>query len=167
MYVCAASGMSRNGIAAQIGLSKGATIGEWLARGLAKPDDEPYGEFALKFRQAERLHESMCVDIQSAHLRQIQRKPAYQRTQAEIEWVSRHLARRYPKEHGSGEGLAPMRELTPEVDLDAWWLSQGLDREQMQALVREPPESLAEALVAEGDAVFALLCARGWAPPKG
>lgn len=165
MYLLAAQGMSRRGIAGIMGLTSNTRIAEWIAIGLARGED-PYAEFAKRFQEAERMHEMTCTGIQAETVQLIAKKPAHMRTLQEVQWIDKHLARRFPRDHGSGEGLAQMRQLEADIDLEAWWQKHGLEQEQLQALLREPPETLALALVAEADALFALLCERGWTPPR-
>lgn len=164
MCLLAASGMSRSGVAATLGLSGAKRIDEWIARGKAT-GREPWAGFARRYVAAERMHEGACTQIQNQTLGHIARKPVEQRTMAEVQWVDRHLERRFPADHGAGQGLAQHRQLVPELDLDAWWQRNGLEEEQLGALLREPPESLRVALVREADAIFALMVAGGWKPP--
>jgi hypothetical protein len=165
MYMLAAQGVSRRGVAAIVGLSAHMRIQEWIERGLARQED-PFLSFALRYQEAERMHELTLTGVQTQQVRHIAAKHPRERTIAEMQWIDRQLARRYPKEHGVGEGLGQLRQLDGDIDLEAWWQKHGLEQEQLQALLREPPETLALALVAEADALFALLCERGWKPPR-
>lgn len=49
----AATGMSRRGVAAAVGKPE-STIRTWVERGLAYPEEEPWGSFAVQYRRAER-----------------------------------------------------------------------------------------------------------------
>jgi hypothetical protein len=165
MYMLAAQGMSRAGVAATIGLTSSTRIPEWIALGKAR-GEEPFAEFARRYPEAERLAEVQLTGIQTSQQRFIAAKHPSMRTPQEMAWVDRQLARKFPREHGAGEGLMSLRVLDQEIDLDAWWVAQGLEQEQCQALLREPPETLGAALLAEADAVFAYLHSKGWQPPR-
>jgi hypothetical protein len=165
LYSLAAIGVSRRGMCAHVGIDL-EELRAWLAKGRAHRDRWPWNEFAEKFIQAERAQEVQGAEVLSGSLAHVRRKPPSQRTAQEIAFVASQMARRFPKDHGAGDGLAQLRELEPELDLEAWWAKHGLDREQLQALLREPPDALKEAIVAEADAIFGLLRDAGWKPPK-
>lgn len=161
----ATAGLSRRGIANMLGESSGRLY-DWLAKGAANPDVEPYGSWQREFCAAERSAELLGVELQSQTLACIARKAPQNRTLAEIAWVDRLLATRFPRDHGNASaGTGNARVEAPEPDGEAWWAKHGLQSEQLRALLRDPPESVAAALVAEGDAVYARLIAGGWKPP--
>lgn len=160
----AAQGLSRRGIANALGESSGRLY-DWLAKGAAQPDVEPYGSWQREFCAAERAAEVIGTELQSQTLAHIARKTPAQRTLAEIAWVDRLLATRFPRDHGNASaGTGNARVEAPEPDGEAWWAKHGLQSEQLRALLRDPPESVAAALVAEGDAIYARLLASGWKP---
>lgn len=160
----AATGLSRRGIANLLGESSGRLY-DWLAKGAAQPDVEPYGSWQRDFTAAERAAEAIGATIQSQTLASIARKSPQTRTMAEVEWVGRLLATRYPREHGNASaGTGNMRVDNPEPDGAAWWQKHGLQGDQLRALLRDPPESVGAAMLAEGDAIVAWLTANGWKP---
>lgn len=162
----ATTGLSRRGIANMLGESSGCLY-DWLARGKAQPDVEPYGSWCREFLAAERAAELLCTELQSQTVAVIARKPPHMRTMAEIAWVDRLLATRYPREHGNASaGTGQARVVDPEPDGEAWWQQHGLQGDQLRALLKDPPEAVREAMVAEGDAVYAALLAGGWKPPR-
>lgn len=162
----AATGMSRRGIANMLGESSGRLY-DWLARGAAQPDVEPYGSWQREFCAAERAAELICTTVEGAQLAHIARKSPQTRTMAEVQWVSAKLAARFPREHGNASaGTGQMRVIDPEPDGEAWWQQHGLQSDQLRALLKDPPEAVREAMVAEGDAVYAALIAGGWKPPR-
>lgn len=162
----ATAGMSRRGVANLLGESEGR-MHDWLARGAAQPEVEPYGSWQREYCAAERAAEALGVELQSQTLGCISRKSPQTRTMAEIEWVGRLLATRFPKDHGNASaGTGNARVAAPEPDPEAWWQKHGLQSDQLRALLRDPPESVAEALVAEGDAIYARLIEAGWRPPR-
>jgi hypothetical protein len=161
----AASGMSRRGLCHVADVGYG-DLANWLHQGRAQPEREPYGTFARRFLAAERAHELLGTQVISQHLHHIKRKRVKERTENDIRFVERNMARRFPKEHGAGEGLVALRQLDPELDIEGWWAKQGLDHEQLRALLREPPDTLKAAIQAEPDAVYQMLLDGGWTPPK-
>jgi hypothetical protein len=166
LYALAAAGVSRRGMCAVVGIEL-EQLRDWLARGRAQKNRWPYNEFAQKFLLAERAQEVIGSEVLSTQLAHVKAKHPRERTHQEISFVASQMARQFPKDHGAGDGLAALREPEPDIDLNAWWAKTGLDREQLQALLREPPETLREAIIAEAATVFGLLVAAGWKPPKG
>jgi hypothetical protein len=150
LLMLAASGCSRTGVAQRHGMRK-QQLSDWLARGLAQADVEPYGSFAKAYLAAERLLEpglTQGLAMQVAHVLRID--PA-KRTPAEVRFLREELAARYPVEHGNAaSGTGQLRVVDGEPDPEAWWQRQGLQLDQLRALVRDPPELVAEALRLEG-----------------
>lgn len=160
----ATQGLSRRGIANSLGESS-STLYEWLAKGAANPDHEPFGSWQREFCAAERAAEVLGTELQGQTLGMISRKSPQTRTLAEIAWVDRLLATRFPRDHGNASaGTGNARVEAPEPDGEAWWRQHGLQGEQLRALLRDPPESVAAALVAEADAIYARLLESGWRP---
>lgn len=174
----ASTGISRNGAAQRLGVEPN-TLCDWLSRGRAQPDREPYGSFATEYLQAERgleeagssavaLRVQAILERQRLHLEwhekggtdQPEQRPA-EPTLAEFEWVMRVLTSRYPRDHG----IHPHR--LPDVFPDgaAWLERHALTQEQLVELFRKPPEPVQEALCAAADDVYALLLASGWKAP--
>lgn len=163
----AATGLSRRGVAHLLGMDSTGCLYDWLARGKAQPDVEPYGSWAADYLAAERAAELIGTTIQSAQLAHIARKSPQTRTPAELAFVDRLLATRYPRDHGNASaGTGNARVEAPEPDAEAWWQKHGLVGDQLRALMRDPPESVAAAQIAEMDAIYARALGAGW-KPKG
>lgn len=140
-------------------------LNDWLARGRAQPDVEPYGSWCREFLAAERAAEAICTELQSQTVAVIARKPPHMRTLAEISWVDRLLATRYPREHGNASaGTGNARVAEPEPDGEAWWQKNGLQSDQLRALFKDPPDAVALAQLAEGNAIVLRLLRDGWVP---
>lgn len=164
LLMMAASGCSRQGVAAQNGMRK-QQLTEWLAKGQAQPDLEPWGSFSRAYLAAERLLEPGITQGLAMQVAHVLRKAPDMRTMAEVQFLRQELALRFPVEHGSaGAGTGQMRQVDAEPDPEAWWQKHGLEGDQLRALLRDPPESVAAALVAEADAVYARLLESGWKP---
>ena len=169
--------MSRNGAAQRLGIEPG-TLCDWLARGRAEPDIEPWGSFAEEYLQAERGLEEAGTSAVALRVQAILERqrlnlewkanpdnpddgPPAEPTLQEFEWLLRVVASRYPREHG----IHPHR--LPEVFPDgaAWLERHKLTQEQLVEMFRKPPEPVQQALVMAADDVYALLCASGWKAP--
>jgi hypothetical protein len=68
------------------------------------------------------------------------------------------LERRYPEDYGHH----PHRKPEADPSGDAWLERHGITHGQLVHMLREPPESIRNALVEAGDDVYALLVAAGW-----
>lgn len=160
----AATGLSRRGVANLLGESQGRLC-DWLAKGAAQPDFEPYGSWQREYCAAERAAEAVGAKVQHNMLMHIARKSPQTQTLAEVTWVDRLLATRFPRDHGNASaGTGNARVEAPEPDGEAWWQKHGLVGDQLRAMMRDPPESVAAAMVAEGDAIYERLLAGGWKP---
>lgn len=161
----AAAGTSRRGVASCAGM-RTAQLTDWLARGIAQPSIEPYASFAVDYLAAERAQEACIAEGISQSVALILRTAPEKRTPWQVDFLRRELATRFPVEHGNAaSGTGQLRIVDGEPDPEAWWQKHGLVGDQLRALLRDPPESVAAALVAEGDAVYARLLAGGWKPP--
>jgi hypothetical protein len=145
------------------------TLLEWLARGRAHPDVEPWGSFATEYRRAERgLEEAAATSIGLwvAHIAaRVNADPDFLHPdkpvgRADIELLNKILERRHPADHGT----SPHRLVEADPDGSAWLERHQLTQEQLTEMFRKPPEPVQEALVAAADEVYALLCASGWSP---
>ena len=157
----ASTGMSRRGVAQVSGASI-AALNDWLARGRAQPDEEPYGSFARDFLRAERgleLAASGTIALIVAQLYRLARAGDWKALEKSpnLQDLARLLASRYPEDWGSSLHRRP--EVEPSGD--AWLERNGMTHAQLVHLLREPPEAIAEALVEAGPEVMALLIAAG------
>ena len=160
----ATTGISRKGAAMRLGI-KPDTLYDYLARGRAQPDVEPWGSFATDYLQAERgLEEagSTAIGLWVAHLRiKCEDSPGKVDPRA-IMTLERILERRYPQDRGISKHRLP----EPDPDGQAWLERHQLTVEQLQELFRQPPEPVLLALVAAAEDVYRHLLASGWSPDR-
>jgi len=159
----ASTGISRRGAAMRLGIEP-ATLGDYLARGKAQPDVEPWGSFATEYLQAERgLEEAAatCIGLWVAHKRAIAEVSPELIERRDILTLERILEKRYPNDRGTSA------HRLPEADPNgaAWLERHALTQEQLVELFRKPPEPVMEALVTAADDVYQLLLASGWKVP--
>jgi hypothetical protein len=172
----ASTGISRNGAAQRLGIDPD-TLCNWLSRGRAQPDFEPYGSFAVEYLQAERgleetgasavaLRVQAILERQRAHLEWAEKRDTEEQppepSLAEFEWVMRVMTARYPRDHG----IHPHRLPEAFPDGAAWLERHALTQEQLVELFRRPPEPVQEALVEAADDIYALLLGSGWSPER-
>jgi hypothetical protein len=81
----------------------------------------------------------------------------------DFEWLLRVQVSRYPEDHGATVWRKPEQE----PDGAAYLERLGLKHEQLVTMLSDPPETIRDALVAAGDAVYAIMVAGGWRPPLG
>lgn len=161
----AATGMSRRGVAAVAGVAI-SSLSDWIQRGLAFPDDEPWGSFAREYRQAERGTELAAASTKAAIIARLYKLVREERWDeigdlpAAIRMLTNEQVSRHPADHGTSAHRVPEPELTGE----AWIERNGLTQAQLGAMIIDPPEPLKEALVSNADTVYALLLASGWSP---
>jgi hypothetical protein len=160
----AASGMSRRGVAAVAGVSID-TLNDWLARGRARPGEEPYGSFARDYLQAERGIELAVMGTTAAIVAQLYRLAmegqwAALNESPHLKELGKLLRDRYPEDWG----ISVHRKPEQEPDGNAWLERHALTGEQLEELFRRPPEPVQQALIAAADDVYALLLASGWTP---
>lgn len=79
----------------------------------------------------------------------------------DFEWLSRAMERRYPEDYGTH----PHRKPETDPSGDSWLERNGITHGQLVHMLKEPPESIARALVEAGDDVYRLLVAAGWHVP--
>lgn len=157
----AASGASRRRTAAVLGVGS-SHLCDWLAKGRAQPELEPWGPFATEYLAAEQMMGTAGDMIESQRMAHLARLPASVLTAADMRWIAEYQERRYPEQRGQSN----LRVVEPEPDAEAWWAKQGLVGEQLRALFRDPPESVEQALLAEFDAIHARMLALGWRPKE-
>lgn len=155
----AATGSSRRRVAASLGIGAGRLC-EWLARGRANPDLEPWGSFADEYLAAEQMMGALGDQCEASRMAHLARLPASVLTTADMRWIAEYQERRYPEQRGQSN----LRVVETEPDAEAWWAKQGLVGEQLRALLRDPPESLDQAMLAEGDAMVLRMLRNGWSP---
>lgn len=171
----ASQGMSRRGVAARMGVSSG-TLLNWLERGRAEPDKEPYGSFSVQYLAAERGLEdaassavAMRVQTIVERMREVLSFKGHPEDRpqppspADFDWLLRVQQSRWPDDHGTS---ATLRQPEVEPSGEAWLERTGMNRSQLIHMLRKPPEPIAEALIECADDVYALLLASGW-QPKG
>lgn len=215
-----------------VGVPKGTLCG-WVERGLAFPDVEPYGSFAVAYQRAERglefaasqteahrvriLLEAMTGyaewrdhrgpepleplppakpkrpddalpedELFTAHILYDLEMEDYKRALAdlsdaraawaklhaawstppvvpplqEFEWLGRLKTRRWPQDWGESKHRTPERDYDAQNYLDA----NNMDREQLAALLSDPPEVVRAALMDVAPRVYAILLAGGFDP---
>jgi hypothetical protein len=176
--------MSRRGVCRRAQCSP-STLIDYLERGEAYPDEEPYGSFAREYQDAERVIEHMGCDVETMRIqwmheqqrRAMEWRPVvdpdtgveYPDQSApeppgarDFEWLLRLKQQRYPLDHGSHALRAP--EADPNGD--SWLERTGATHAQLVHAFREPPEEIRLALVEAAPEVYALLVAAGFTPPR-
>ena len=138
MLNMAAAGASRKAIARRIGINP-SRLREWIAKGDAQPDIEPWASFSREFLDAERMLESTITGGQAQQVRFILSKPPKERSPWELDFLGRILAARFPAEHGSAAaGNGQLRVIEQDIDPEAWWAQQGLVGDQLRTMLRDP-----------------------------
>lgn len=200
--------MSRKGAAAMLGIDW-RRLYDWLERGRAHPDVEPYGSFSVDYLRAERGFEHAVStasalraqaileaekdaaswrdnrtapppkptkppkgapkDEQEEYTRDLEQwhtemavwaTPPTTASTGELEWLHRVMVRRWPDDYGESAHRIPEKE----PDGSAYLERTGMTADQLRAMLRDPPEPVLLAMVAEGDAIYQLLLASGWRP---
>ncbi len=154
----ASCGMSRRGVARRAGIPP-STLQDWLDRGRAHPDEEPYGSFTVDYLRAESglehaIAETAALWVQ--RLREMAAQGAVVDSRAIAQLLQLQRAR-YPEDYGTHAHRRPEQEPSG----DAWLERNGITHAQLVHMLREPPESVSRALVEAGDSVMALLIAGG------
>jgi hypothetical protein len=91
--------------------------------------------------------------------------PPSQPDVTDMVWMERIREARFPEDYGTSKHRKP----EPDYDAANWLDSNGMDREQLGALLRDPPEVLALAIADEAGVLYARIMATGFdpaAPPK-
>ncbi len=178
----ASTGMSRKGVAAQLGKSL-ASLEDWLDRGDANPQREPFGSFARDYLRAERGIEAAIAHTEARRVLSIQHAqsaheewmlayltggelktplPPAAPSVSDFHWLLRLKESRFPNDYGNSTHRIPERT----IDGAVWNEKRGLTIDQLRALVRDPPDEIRAAMIAEADAVFEVLRSEGWAPKQ-
>jgi hypothetical protein len=172
----ASSGASRKHVAAIAGCPYTTLVG-WVERGLAFPDEEPWGSFSLDYQRAEAGIAGAAADIRGATI-QIMREQVAEHlrwrasgvgglppplpTVNELVWMDRAMEARFPAHYGSS------KHRTPDADFDGanFTNATALTHEQLCAVISDPPEPIRKAIVARAADVYALLLAHGFDPAR-
>lgn len=190
----ASTGMSRRGIARSIGVAE-ATFREWLDRGEAEPDREPYGPFARAYGIASRRLERGISSVEALRVQQLaeQMQACHDWDKLKVKPVDevvdpatgevRLVERRAPKPPAPADfewmlrlkqsrwpddhgTSAHHRVPEPEPSGEAWLERTGMNHAQLVHMLKDPPEPIAKALGEAADQVYELLLSTGW-QPKG
>ncbi len=178
LIALASTGMSRRGVAARAGFGH-TNLHDWLERGRANPEEEPWGSFARDYLMAERGIEEAGSQAEAHRVLQILKACEaggfpYTCSQCghqgnkhldikELEWVGRVKERRFPEDYGTS---AHHRKPEQEPSGEAWHERNGLNHAQLVHMMKKPPEQIAKALVEAADNVYELLLASGWQPKE-
>ena len=178
LIALASTGMSRRGVAARAGYAH-QNLHDWLERGRANPEEEPWGSFARDYLMAERGIEEAGSSAEAKRLVQLHQAIvaggwSYTCSECghsdksgvdvkELEWVGRLKERRFPTDYGTG---AHHRQPETDPSGEAWHERNGLNHAQLVHMLSSPPEPVAKALVEAADQVFALLISSGWTPKE-
>jgi hypothetical protein len=166
LLLIAAGGVSRRGCARLMGI-RPATLLDWLSRGEALPDVEPYGSFARAFQQAERALEGVAAPLLVREVHRIAKARKKAKPSEAMPIGDRLLLMSLLKaKHPHDWGHSSHREPTQEADPDAWLDRAGLELEQLRTLLRDGEETLDKALRPELDAVVLRMLSDGWTPAK-
>jgi hypothetical protein len=180
----AALGLSRRGVAARVGTPE-STLRGWIERGLAFPDEEPWGSFSAQYRRAERGIEAaaagtiaftvgrlwrLCQTVERGERHDAsdeQRGLAVNALEAltsspQLKELLNVLQARFPSDWGASKHRNP----EPEYDAQNWLDAHVMEREQLAALLSDPPEPVRLALVDSAPAVYAILVAGGFDPAE-
>lgn len=176
LIALASTGMGRRGVAARAGFAY-QLLYQWLERGRANPEEEPWGSFARDYLMAERGIEEAGSQAEAHRVLQILKACEaggfpYTCEECghsgnkhldikELEWVGRVKERRFPEDYGTS---AHHRKPETEPSGDAWHERNGLNHAQLVHMLSQPPEPIAKALVESADSVYELLLASGWQP---
>lgn len=154
--------MSRRGVAIAAGVAP-QTLLNWLERGRAYPDEEPYGSFAVQYLRAERGLEAAAsgtITLVVQRLYQLARTASWSELAEcgpQLKELLNVLAARYPEDWGTHAH----RKTEPEPSGEAWLERSGATHAQLVHAFREPPEEVRAALVEAGPELMALLVAAG------
>ncbi len=162
--------MSRRGVAAAVGKPKSTLCG-WIERGLAYPDVEPYGSFAVDYQRAERGLEGAAagtVTLIAQGVFRLAQRAAEGDLEAlvalakndDLRGMLSVLAARWPQDWGSSKHREPERDFEGSHWLDA----HSMDREQLGALFCDPPDAIKEALQDQAATVYRILLEGGFDP---
>lgn len=172
----ASSGASRKHVAAIAGCPYTTLVG-WVERGMAFPDVEPWGSFSQDYQRAEAGIAGAAADVRAMTV-QIMREqvadhmrwrsdgqrgePPPLPTVNELVWLDRTMEARFPAHYGASKHRAPDADFEASNYLDA----HVMEREQLAALLADPPEPIRLALVDSAPYVYAVLIAGGFDPAQ-
>lgn len=145
-----------------------------MNRGLAYPEVEPWGSFAVDYCRAERGIAGAISATQALRTQliaeQMQRRMAWDGkgdppptpSVEDMLWLERLRISRFPEDYGTS------KHRKPEAPHDAqeWLDANSMDRDQLAALFSDPPDAIRGALVDAAPAVYAILVAGGFDPKK-
>lgn len=167
----AATGMSRRGVAAAVGVDAG-TIRNWIGKGKAFPGEEPWGSFAVDYERAERGLEGAAVgtiSLTAQRLFSLAQRAANGDEDAGLTLASHGtqmkelvslLSARFPKDWGTSKH----RESEADFSADEYLDAHAMTREQLGAVFADPPEAIRLALVDQAHAVYRILLEAGFDP---
>lgn len=167
----AATGMSRRGVAAAVGVDAG-TIRNWIGKGKAFPNEEPWGSFAVDYERAERGLEGAAVGTISLTVQRLfalsQRATNGDEEAGlilashgpQLKELMNVLASRWPKDWGTSKHREPDADFSADEYLD----SHAMTREQLGAVFADPPEKIKQALQDQAHAVYRILLEAGFDP---
>jgi hypothetical protein len=161
LILTATSGMSRNGVAELCGVSRSA-LKEWIARGKAFPDVEPYASFSRDYLRAARCFEAAGTSVLARRLDWLRKQSPDEVDARDVKLVIDALAARYPQDYGASKHREPEADITG----DEWLDKHAMTHDQLVALLQDPPAAIGEALLTSGDTVVARLLASGWEPSE-
>lgn len=163
LLILAGKGVSRRGVARIEGLSR-STLKEWLDRGEAKPEIEPWGSFAKHYLASERSIEESGSVIISTEMRRLQALVENLKDISDQDraWVSKTLAQKFPAEWGTTQNSG--RELDEEPDGDGYMQSTGLAHHELADMFKFPAEELQEAMLTSANSIVEFLVDNGWRP---
>lgn len=163
--------MSRRGVAAAVGVDAG-TIRNWIGKGKAYPDEEPWGSFAVDYERAERGLEGAAVGTISLTVQRLF-SLAQRATNGDEEAgliLASHgpqmkellnvLSARFPKDWGTSKH----RESEADFSADEYLDAHAMTREQLGAVFADPPEKIRQALADQAPAVYRILVEAGFDP---
>lgn len=163
--------MSRRGVAAACGVDP-KTIREWIGKGKAFPDQEPWGSFAVDYERAERGLEGAAVGTISLTVQRLFRLAqaaekgdeaaalALAENGPQLKELLNVVASRWPKDWGTGKHREPEADFSGDEYLDA----HAMTREQLGAVFADPPEQIKLALQDQAPAVYRILLEAGFDP---
>jgi hypothetical protein len=162
-----------------------STLRGWIERGLAFPGEEPWGSFSEQYRRAERGIEAaaagtvaftvgrlwrLCQVVERGErpdAEPAERELAHNASQAlaeatQLKELLNVLRDRFPEDWGTSKHRKP----EPEYDAQGYLDAHAMEREQLAALLSDPPDAIRGALVDAAPAVYAILVAGGFDPQK-
>ncbi len=130
----ASTGASRRTVAAHVGKAE-ATLRGWINRGLAYPEQEPYGSFSEDYRRAERGMDGAIATVQAM----------------KVQLIAEQMKRRLEWEHRGPPPPKPVKpRKPPKVDDEAAQLAADLMHELAMKEWEEQVEEWQAAMIAWG-----------------